>query len=582
MHKQLYAILLLFLLPRAIAETPSIRVVYPKKNQKIHATDKTFLFGNVHPRDASLTVNGQPVPVYSTGGFLAYLPIEQGRFRFELELQTADGTVARETLPVLIPKKRRPKTTTLPLIEKSDYLPAADLGVLLGEPVTFQCKTLPDRNVVLSLGDGDAPLPLEEHALNGVKGIYRTTRAFQNPLQEHSFRFSVPNDTEIPAFVPPVRITVLPPTEYPVLKIVEDGAKARFFPGGGYDTFLKSGTTLKSTGFTGNWYRARLSQHHEVFVEKDQVDLRPPGTPLSGASIKSIRVGENDRDIEILLFYVSPVNATWIEYPGEKKLGIKFYNSHADCDRMAFDPGVSMLKDVRWTQLEEDVVQLDFYLDFDPVFGHSIAFKPNHASISIRKDPGARPRESIRICIDPGHGGPDTGALGPLATAERDVNLLQSVRLGEILKEAGYQVFYTREDENGPGLYERAPMAVQRGADFFLSVHHNSTSDGTDPFAVRGTETYFYNRGGKELGRFIHPYLLEATGIRDGGLKFGNFAVLRNNAVPSILLEIDYLIIPEAEARILSDDFRNRVGRAVLEGLEAYRGASKSRTAPAS
>ncbi|EKD26743.1 MAG: hypothetical protein ACD_79C01038G0001, partial [uncultured bacterium] len=94
--------------------------------------------------------------------------------------------------------------------------------------------------------------------------------------------------------------------------------------------------------------------------------------------------------------------------------------------------------------------------------------------------------------------------------------------------------------------------------------------DGVNPYKCRSTETYFYNQGGKVLGEFIHPGIVNVTGLKDSGLKYGNLAVCRNTAVPSILLEIDYIIIPEAEERIQEKAFKERIAEEIAGGLEEY------------
>src|SRR5205807_4140288 len=95
-----------------------------------------------------------------------------------------------------------------------------------------------------------------------------------------------------------------------------------------------------------------------------------------------------------------------------------------------------------------------------------------------------------KIVIDPGHGGHDTGTIGPTGYREKDLVLDVSLRLGKLLeKRLGADVIYTRDDDTFIPLDTRTAIANQEQADLFVSVHANSSSD---PDA-RGVETYYLN-----------------------------------------------------------------------------------------
>ncbi len=95
-----------------------------------------------------------------------------------------------------------------------------------------------------------------------------------------------------------------------------------------------------------------------------------------------------------------------------------------------------------------------------------------------------------KIVIDPGHGGHDTGTIGPNGLEEKDLVLDVSRRLGKLLQtRLGAEVIYTRKDDTFIPLETRTAIANEEGADLFVSVHANSSHD---PDA-RGVETYYLN-----------------------------------------------------------------------------------------
>lgn len=565
MHKILFSIILFLFASISFSEESFIKVIYPSKNQNIKASEKTFILGNVSQKDAVLTINDNIVPIYKTGGFLAYLPIKPGNFNFVFKLTLKNGRIIQDIWPVNVPIPKVLSTTKTQIIEKSNYLPNTNIGVLPGETILFQCKTLPEKHVLCKVGASDQ-IEMEEFTKNGVMGFYKSHHSFNNTFKDSSFTFEIEGEPKIAPFTPPVKITVLPPNDYPVLEVINEGAKARFAPNKGYDTFLSKGTKLKATGFSSGYYRANLSKENQIFVETNDVKKLPKSTEIPLATLDSISCYEDEKNIYIKLNNLIKVNGTWTEYESEKKLSIKLHQTVSNIDRIDFSSCKS-IKNIQWSQIKEDLLKIDFYLIFDPLWGYDISFKNNGAIVKIRKSLKDRIYNNIKICIDPGHGNADYGAIGPTGITEKEVNYTLAEILGKSLSEKGFKVIYTRDKEKGLSLYERAPFALSEEADIFISIHHNAPSDGTDPYKVRSTESYFYNRAGKKLGEFIHPKVVKATGLKDAGLKYGNLAVCRNNGVPSILIEVDYIIIPEAEEKIKDSEFQKQVAESIYTGI---------------
>ncbi|MCE5254966.1 MAG: N-acetylmuramoyl-L-alanine amidase, partial [Actinomycetia bacterium] len=127
------------------------------------------------------------------------------------------------------------------------------------------------------------------------------------------------------------------------------------------------------------------------------------------------------------------------------------------------------------------------------------------------------------ICIDPGHGGSDSGAVGVSGTKEKDVNLAISLLVAANLRRAGLRVMMTRETDVAVDLHERAAMANAAGAGIFVSVHNNASGDGGD--GPNGTETFYpgtpetYCPEGRLLAEAIQRNLVEALGSADRGAR---------------------------------------------------------------
>jgi N-acetylmuramoyl-L-alanine amidase len=215
-----------------------------------------------------------------------------------------------------------------------------------------------------------------------------------------------------------------------------------------------------------------------------------------------------------------------------------------------------------------------------------------------------------KIVIDPGHGGHDTGTIGPHGLEEKDLVLEVSLRLGKLLESRlGAQVIYTRDDDSFIPLETRTAIANREGADLFISVHANSSRD---PQA-RGVETYYLNFTSspealevaarenavseenihelqdlvkkialKEKIEESHEFAVDvdqslhgglktkSPGLPDRGVKKAPFIVLIGANMPSILAEISFLSNPAEERRLKNADYQQRIAEALYRGIAKY------------
>ncbi len=215
-----------------------------------------------------------------------------------------------------------------------------------------------------------------------------------------------------------------------------------------------------------------------------------------------------------------------------------------------------------------------------------------------------------RIVIDPGHGGHDTGTIGPNGLEEKDLVLDVGRRLGKLLQtRLGADVVYTRKDDTFIPLETRTSIANQEQADLFVSIHANSSRDAD----ARGVETYYLNftssaealdvaarenaasdksvyelqdlvkkialkekieesrEFASNVQRALHSGLAaKSPGIRDRGVKKAPFIVLIGANMPSILAEISFVSNPGDERRLRTSDYRQRIAESLYRGISKY------------
>ena len=182
--------------------------------------------------------------------------------------------------------------------------------------------------------------------------------------------------------------------------------------------------------------------------------------------------------------------------------------------------------------------------------------------------PYGRPPSTVRICVDPGHGGSDTGARSPHGWNEKDVNLMQARAIRAALEKAGFLVTMTRDDDSFPALYDRPKLAYDERMDAFISVHHNATAANRNPRLARHTTAYASTSNGLALAQCIQKHIAPVLApVKDAGAQMRSFAVCRNPAVPSCLLEVDFINLPEGEAESWDPARQKKVATAVVMGV---------------
>lgn len=214
-----------------------------------------------------------------------------------------------------------------------------------------------------------------------------------------------------------------------------------------------------------------------------------------------------------------------------------------------------------------------------------------------------------RVVIDAGHGGRDTGAIGPDGTREKDVALAIASKLGRRLEAMGLEIVMTRDDDRFVTLEDRTRIANQKKGDLFISVHCNAAASK----ALRGIETYTLNtssnrysirlaarenatseRGVGDLRYILADLATRAntsestrlaqqvqrslvtslsagySGVRDLGTKEALFFVLLGAKMPAILVETSFISHPEEEQRLAKPEYQGRVADSIARAVGTF------------
>ena len=184
------------------------------------------------------------------------------------------------------------------------------------------------------------------------------------------------------------------------------------------------------------------------------------------------------------------------------------------------------------------------------------------------------------IVIDPGHGGSDTGAVGPSGLTEKDVTLAVSQKVKTLLESSGARVVMTRDrdvDVYGRNATDRQELQARvnvgeftPGANIFVSIHCNAFSNP----AAKGMETYYFpgSTRGEKLASSIYDELLKDGGLSGRGVRTANFYVIKHSSMPATLLELAFITNPREEALLGDDKYQTTLAKAIVRGISRYFG----------
>lgn len=181
------------------------------------------------------------------------------------------------------------------------------------------------------------------------------------------------------------------------------------------------------------------------------------------------------------------------------------------------------------------------------------------------------------ITIDPGHGGSDSGAVGPNGYTEKEGAFAISQKVASILNQSGAKVVMTRDsdvDVYGPNasarneLQARVDVGNNANSDIFVSIHCNAF---VNP-AANGTQTFYYGSSyqGQRLAQSIQEKMIEANGLRDRGISTCNFYVVKHSYMPAVLIETAFITNYDEEALLSDDEWQTTMAKAIVEGINEY------------
>jgi N-acetylmuramoyl-L-alanine amidase len=597
---------------QGLASSGGLRIqVRSDSGYQISGRDSTFVFGGAGRGDARVTVNGVEIPVYPTGGWLAWLPLPDDTVAgFEILAVAGSDTAALVlTAPVHNPFQAPPAGTW---IDTTSLNPRGNLWLGSGEGLTLSLRAAPEAEVRGVLADSQIiefiADPVSEELLWGARASdTRAPGTDSRPIPQTRYvawwptrlgpdpgavlgsaSEAEPADSTwmwVEAIVGidtararwPLAVGVLDRAS-PVVSVVNDdptgtGASDGILPGrpvpyGTYHWFFPNGTVAEVSGRLNDQVRLQLSSSSVAWVNASDVHLLPAGTPPPTGRALSMLLTPGEESV--LLRVPLPARVPFRVDEEERGLHLTLYGVAADMDWIQYGGTDSLVQLIEFAQPSEDETVVSVSLAED-VWGYRTRWDGHDLVLEVRRPPTIDLEHPLRgrtIALDAGH--PPGGAKGPTGTWEPDIVLAVTLKTAQLLDRYGARAVLTREDEKALGLNERPARAEENGAEVLVSIHANALPDGVNPFENNGTSVYYFHPRSVDLAREVNRALVRQFGYADLGIGRGDLALARPTWMPSILTEGLFMMIPEQEAVLASEDGQWRYARGIVEGVASF------------
>lgn len=220
---------------------------------------------------------------------------------------------------------------------------------------------------------------------------------------------------------------------------------------------------------------------------------------------------------------------------------------------------------VKSAYVEQDATNYVVTIELNDRVTYNVSKTSTSTIISLNK----AARTTPIIVLDAGHGGKDAGAVNStLGLREKDLNLQMILKLGAKLSQRGYNVQYTRTEDNFLELMEIPRIGNSYDPDIFISIHQNSAKTST-PY---GLETYYYkpSNDSQPLAKSIHTKLISQSGAFDRGVKTAPFVVIKHSSSPAVLIEVGFISNYAEAPKLATDSYQEILTNAIADGVDNY------------
>ncbi|MFM7406856.1 MAG: N-acetylmuramoyl-L-alanine amidase [Cuspidothrix sp.] len=575
MKKVLGLVLFSFLSTSSVAlAQESLLVVFPPQNYQT-STEKIFFIGTAPPQE-QFFINGTLVKRSKTEHFSPSFPLQLGEnlFKVRYENQEQEIKIIRISHLPELPQGLGFATDSL--------TPVADIARLPGELICFSAIAPPQATVWVNLVNqtvallpqpAQAQLPANSSVLTGLNqpNLFTLTKyqgctTVANAADLGKPRFNLQLNDQTITQTGLGKIQFLSPTNLPVAEIASESGVTRTGLSSDYSrlTPLPQGTRANVTGKEGEWLRLDYGAWINSKETKIISGVVTPQTVIRSLSYRQLT---NETEIFFPLETAVPMSVE----QGNNFLSLTLYNTIAQTDTIRLDdnPFISRLD---WRQVSPRQVKYTFNFKNYQHWGYKLRYDQTTLVLSLRHPPQLKnshrqPLSGIKIVLDPGHGGKESGSKG-VGYVAKDVNLALSKLLRDELVKQGAIVVMTRDDDQDVSLVERQKIISQEKPAISLSLHYNFLPD--QSYNTKGLMSFWYHPQAHNLAVFLHNYIVNKTREPSSGVFWNNLALTRPSAAPSILLEFRLINNMNGLEDMFTPQQQQKIAKTLADGVTEW------------
>lgn len=335
--------------------------------------------------------------------------------------------------------------------------------------------------------------------------------------------------------------------------------------GGAKLGYIDSNVALRVMDTVKGMYLVQLSKFHQAYIEKqyvktDSLNKLKPWYVTGSISAK----GDSAYDYINLIMEEKLPYKSWMEI-NPSKIVVDVFGVQSNTNWITQLTSLKEVKNVYYHQTEDDVFRLTIELQHKQHWGYSIGYNGRALVVKIKRQPSLLDIRKLKIAIDAGHGGTNTGATGIKAKASEKVYTLRFAKaLQKYLKTKGVKtIIMTRTDDTTFDNKDRILWLQEQNPHLLISLHLNSSANAN----VNGTSTYYKHIGFRPLTESILKRMLDLKLNEFGNVGSFNFALNSPTDFPNALVEIAFLSNEADERKIISPKFHSDVAGKIYLGL---------------
>ena len=568
----------------------SLYISYPPADYQT-ATDRIFVIGSA-PSEGNVSINNKPVPRSKKGHFASVFNLKVGKNTFEIDYKNQHKAIV--VTRAASAKDNVPKNNFVP----NSLEPQGDMARMPGELVCFGASAptkakvnvnisgqdikLQEQSNVVDLPDNKSALidrnqPQAMYGAGQYLGCAIASAAADLGNPTYKLEVNTPKPTTV-SQAAPGKIQILSPVNLDIAEVKVDSGITRTGAGSDFSrlTPLPKGTkaaiTARQTGNNNGKQDTWVRLDYGAWMLADQVQVTTGIAVPPKTIVKSVTSQERPGSTDVIfpLQVAVPLSID----QGQNTFTLTLYNTTAQTDIIKFNDN-PVVSGLNWKQTAPGVVQYVFNLKSKQQWGYKVKYQGSSLVLSLRHPPKLdrsnidKPLTGMKILLDPGHGGKDSGALGPNGYAEKDANLYASKLLANELSLRGASVYLSREVDKFVELDDRKTIIDNLEPTLALSVHHNSLPDGGNP-DTKGFSTFWYHPQAQSLAMYLHNYVIKDTGRPSYGVFWDNLALARPSSAPSVLLEWGFMSNPSEFEQIANPQEQQKMAKSIADGITQW------------